>query len=271
MNRRIIALGCLLSLTPSAHSQSFDTSPSRNLLSLSIGPSFPAGPFSSTNASDNSSGYAKTGEAVNLSFIHEIHNGFGLTALLLGQRNPLNTGALTRQLDGTGFEVNGSSRHYPNWTADKTSWFTGSLLVGITKKILLGPDSRFSVAARALVGAAHVQSPKISANSKSDTSYAILTQNSGSAFAFSYLTGVGLFYHLRKHLSLLFGADYFATTSASFKNSTATFATTTGGLNVPGVYSLSNSSQPIWAVTSTNTVKQPLGSINLHLGASFAF
>jgi hypothetical protein len=272
MNRLIIAFGCLFFMTYSAYSQTADSSrhdpETKNVLSLSIGASIPVGAFASTKPSDNSSGNAGTGEAINLSFTHKLHNGFGLTVQLLGQRNPLNTGGLGRQLDGTGYWFYRSYRYYPNWTVDKASWYTGSLLVGITKKISLAPNSRFSVAGRALIGAAHVQSPAINANSKSDTSYAILTQNSGSAFSFSYLAGAGLQYHLHKHISLLFGADYFGTTPVSFKNTAKVFTATIGGLAVPGVYSFSNILQPMWSESSTHTIKQSLSAINLHLGAS---
>lgn len=270
MKKHILFFFLLLLIFPYTYAQ---TVSDKNTLSLSIGPSFPVGHFSSTDPSDKLSGYAKAGEAIDIAFAHEVHNGFGLTAMLFGQRNGLNTNALARQLAETGivFGFNGASpNHYPNWTIDKASWYTASLLAGITEQLPLKKNSKFSFTARALIGAAHVQSPKLNGSSKTDTSYAVISQNNASAIAFSYIAGIGLKYQCGKRIYLFLNADYFGTAPVSFKNITESIAATNGGLTVPGVYSLSNSRQPVWVASFTSNVKQPIGAINGKLGVALS-
>lgn len=73
--------------------------PGQNTLSFSIGPSIPVGNFSSSNPSNNLSGYAVTGISANFSFNHKLNKQFGITAMLYGQRNGINTNTLSGQLD----------------------------------------------------------------------------------------------------------------------------------------------------------------------------
>jgi len=188
--------------------------------------------------------------------------------MLYGQRNGLNTKELEQQLSTAGnFSFNGSYSNYDrNWVIDKKSWYVESLLVGVTEEFFKKPNSKFSFTARALVGIANVQMPKLNGSSKTDSSYAIITQNSASAFGFSYLGGVGVKYKWNKRFYLMFGADYFGTAAVDFKNITESVAATTGGLIVPNLYSLSNSRNVIYESSTIADNKQPVGSINVNVG-----
>lgn len=245
---------------------------SKNSLSFSIGPSIPVGSFAGTDFSKSSSGFAKMGESANFSFDHKLNKQLSFAIVLYGERNGLNTKALASQLaTNSAFFWDLSTPHprrYPNWVVDKKSWYLESLQIGITEEIPFSANNKISFIARALVGAAYAQLPKLHAQSFSDTSYVVLQQNGASAFALSYTIGVGLKYKLNSKFGLILNADYFGTTQISFKNITQTVAATNGGLNVPGFYSLSNSVGPPMDESTTNTNKQPIGSIIINFGVA---
>ncbi|HEX4374077.1 MAG TPA: hypothetical protein VHZ50_12305 [Puia sp.] len=243
---------------------------SKNSLSFSIGPSIPVGSFAGTDFSKSSSGFAKIGEAVNFSFDHKLSEHLSFTVMWYGQRNGLNTKTFQTQLATNSaffWDLSSSEpRRYPNWVVDKKSWYVGSLQIGITEEMPFSANSKISFIAKALIGGAYVQLPKLHAQSFSDTSYVVLQQNGASAFGLSYTIGAGLKYKLNKKFNLIFDADYFGTTQISFKNVTQTVAATNGGLNVPGIYSLSNSVGPPMDETQTGANKQSIGSVIVNFG-----
>jgi len=214
------------------------------------------------------------GETVNFTILHKINKEIGLIAMLYGQRNGLNTNLIAQQFAETAipFYYNGGGpNYYPNWTIDKKSWYLASFLLGISDELFIGSSGKLSFTAKALIGVADVQLPKLSASSKTDTSFATISQSSASALGLSYLAGVGLKYKWNKKLYFIFSIDYFGTTKISFKNVTETIAATNGGLNIPGMYSLSNSKLPPQGYTSTTTIQQPIGSIDANFGIAINF
>jgi opacity protein-like surface antigen len=264
MKKQILfALLCLL-LLQCSYAQKEDN---RDLVSFSAGASFPTGNFSSSNPSNKLAGYAKAGIAINFSFEHPLNRTIGLAAMLSGEKNGLNTAAFARQFQTTGiyFDFN-TPRHYPDWVVEKKSWYRESLLAGITQQFPIAKNNKLSFGIRELIGAVYVQSPKLYASSSTDTAFAILTQSSAAAFGFCYLLGAGIKYTCTKNMVLLFNADYSGATPVSFKNVKESAATTNGGLNIPGVYLLANSRQPVSASSFTGTEKQPFGSINIRAG-----
>jgi hypothetical protein len=244
------------------------TEKGENILSLSIGPVLPIGSFSSTNPSSQYLGNAKVGETINFSIEHTLSKNSGLIAMLYGQRNGLNTNSLGRQFDETGFwGYNGyAPRYYPNWVVDKKSWSLESLLLGVTKDFPFKTNPKFSFSAKALVGVANVQFPKIYATSKSDTSFAEISLNNASTFGLSYLASVGVKYKLSKKLCLMFSTDYFGTSKIDFGGVAGTIASTNGGLVIPHTYSISNSPGPPAIENTRATEKQPIGTININFG-----
>jgi hypothetical protein len=249
-----------------SHSQSISD---KNTLSIWVGPSFPLGNFSSTDPSNYSSGYANPGGSAILSFEHKVKKELGLVVMIYGERNGLNTSALAAQFENTGFfagYVPGPPRYYPNWTIDKNSWYLESVLAGVSEEIPLEKNNDISFIAKGLIGIAYGQSPRLNAKSRSDTSYTTITQNGASAFGFSYLLMAGVKCRLNSKIQLLVTVDYFGTTPLEFENLTESIITTNGGLTIPKLYSFSNSVDPIIAVSSTGSSKQPVGSINVHVG-----
>jgi hypothetical protein len=236
---------------------------------LSIGASLPVGNFSSTDPSNKYSGYAKVGETINFSVVHKFYKNVGLVAMLSGQRNGLNTNLLAQQFAQTAiyFGNNGNGpNYYPNWTIDKVSWHVESFLLGIADEFFIKSSTKISFTAKALIGVANVELPRLNASSETDTSFVTITQSGASAIGFSYLAGVGLKYKCSKSIYLMLSTDYFATARINFENVTQTINATNGGLVVPKVYSLSNSRLPPQVISYTGTNSQPVGSININFG-----
>ena len=254
--------------------------PDENTASFSIGPSFPIGNFSSTDPSNNLSGYAVSGIAANLSFNHKLNNQLGLIAMLYGQRNGINTNIFSDQLDksffdpqfissssGSPYSPTGSQEVYYNWNIENKYWYLESVMLGATEELTFENNHKLSFVAKVLIGAAYAQLPTLNGQSITDTSYAVFYQKGASAFGFSYLLSGGMNYKLSGKLYLKLDVFYFGTSRLNFKNITQNFASTYGGLRMPGVYTLSNSNLTVFSESSTTGQnKQPFGSINIVAG-----
>jgi hypothetical protein len=253
------------------------TIPDKNTLSFFIGASFPVGNFSSTDPSNNLSGYAVPGVSANFSYNHKLNKQLGLTAMLYGQRNGINTSTLSDQMDKSyffpqfinaenpNFQPRGQEVYY-NWNIEKKYWYLESTMLGATEELSLN-NNKLSFVVKALIGAAYAQSPTLNGKSITDTSYSVFYQSGASAFGFSYLLCTGMNYKLSDKLYLKLDAFYFGTSRLNFKKITQNIASTYGGLVVPGVYSLSNSYMPpIWESSTTEPNKQPFGTLNISAG-----
>jgi hypothetical protein len=250
----------------------------KNTLSFSIGASFPVGNFSSTDPSNNLSGYAVPGVSANFSFNHKLNKQLGLTAMLYGQRNGINTSTLSDQLDrsylfplafstGSPYFTSGDQEVYFNWNIEKKYWYLESVMLGVTEELPFKKNSKLSLVAKALIGATYAQSPSLNGKSITDTSYSVFYQSGASAFGFSYLLSTGMNYKLSDKLYLKLDAIYFGTSRLNFKKITQNIASTYGGLVVPEVYTLSNSYMPaIWESSTTEPNKQPFGTLNISAG-----
>lgn len=258
------------------------TIPDKNTISFSIGSSFPTGNFSSTDPSNNLSGYAVPGKSANLSFNHKLNNQFGLIAMLYGQRNGINTDILSDQLDksfffpqfitysgGSPYFPTGSQEVYFNWHIEKKYWYLESVMLGVMEEFSFKNNHKLSFVAKVLVGAAYAQSPALNGQSVTDTSYSVFYQKGASTFGFSYLLSGGMNYKLSGKLYLKLDVFYFGTSRLNFKKISQNFASTYGGLRVPGVYTLSNSNLSVFSESSTtDSNKQPFGIINILAGIS---
>jgi hypothetical protein len=254
------------------------TIPDKNTLSFSIGASFPVGNFSSTDPSNNLSGYAVPGISANFSFNHKLNKQLSLTAMLYGQRNGINTKTLADQLDksyifpiaistGSPYFPSGDQKVYFNWNIEKKYWYLESVMLGVTEELPFKKNNKLSLVVKALIGAAYAQSPTLNGKSITDTSYSVFYQSGATAFGFSYLLSTGIKYKLSDKLFLKLDAFYFGTSRLNFKKITQNIATTYGGLVVPGVYTLSNSYMPaIWESSTTEPNKQPFGTLNISTG-----
>lgn len=241
-------------------------------LSLTLGPAFAIGNYSGkTLNSSNASGFAKTGQAANITYDHLLGHYFGLTAILRGQRNPLDTRALEAKFSEAKFYQAiwfGQSptqpppaipySTYPNWKFDKKAWLSASLLIGGYGEFEIKKASPLAIIVRLTAGAIYARSPELNGQSITDTATAHITQSRGSAFGLSYITAAGLKYKIAKGVCLLATAEYFETSTLKFKDVVVTTTTTHGTPGLPN-YSVAQS-------RSTGTAQQKISSINITAG-----
>ena len=262
----LLLLSLLISLVH-AHTQSRQHQPH---LGISIGPSFPVSHFAQDNITSSSSGFAKTGQAVSISYNRLIGKRLGLAASLRGQRNPLNIHSMEEEFSKIevvqGFWTIGDpsqpipplpTTNYPNWKFDKQSWVLGSLLLGGYGEFPIGSE-KTSFFAKALAGAIYAKTPRGEGISVTDTATASFVQPESSGFGFSYSVDAGVKFDISKNLSLLTSIEYTETNNLKFDAVTATFTATHGTPGTPE-YSVSQSSV-------YGEPRQTISCINLMLG-----
>ena len=238
-------------------------------VSLSAGASMPVGSYAGKNITDPGAGFASLGESFNISYAHLLKHRFGLTAVLFGQRNPVNTKALDSDLSQQQFStgpISSSSGQpppqptfvtYPNWNFEKKAWLSGSLLLGGYADLPLS-TSGLSFTPRVLIGIAYTSSPALSGSSLTDTSLITIQQSSGKAFAFAFLIGGGIKYNINQRICFLSGLDLFGTSKIRFKNINETVTILQGSLNLGNTV--------IQQASFTADEKQTITSLNLTIG-----
>ena len=239
--------------------------------SLTVGPAFPIGTFANTNLSDGSSGFAKIGETISLSYTKPISRDWAFLINLTGQRNPINTNAFESNFSKAkiyqgfyfGSELNNPPPQtnytvYPNWKFEKKSWLCAGLQVGTKGQISLSKQNKTWLTTNATFGVLYVASPQLKGNSITDTATAIIKESKSSGFGLIYSFGFGLNYYLNKGIFLTSTLNYIGTNKVAFKNVKGTLTTTKG---TPGT-----SNYFVQQSTVTANGKQTVSSINLSIG-----
>lgn len=263
---------CFLAMAILPATQSFSQNTLiKNTLTISAGPSFAVGNFSSTDPSNPLSGFAKAGQNVNLSYTYQLNRHFGIVGMIYGERNCLNTQALAAEY-GKSVDVptNPTDERYQNWEVKKSNWLTGAVMVGVLGEFKPAQSDRISIIARALTGIAYLQSPKIEANSKPANGYAVINREKGNGIGQSYFVSAGMKYDIGKRTAITFTGDFFGTNQVYLKDVKEVVAVTRGGLIIPGLYEIQNSRNPPSYAEYSGTYKQPVSSFNINIGFSFS-
>ena len=264
---------CFVAIAILSATNSFSqTTFKKNTFSISAGPSFAIGNFSSTDPSNPLSGFANTGQNVNLFYTYQLNNHVGIIGMIYGERNGLNTKAMAVEY-GKALDIptNAPGERYQDWDVGKSNWLTGALMIGVSGIFKPAQSAKISIIAKALTGLAYLQSPKIHADSKPENGYAEINREKGNGLGQSYFVSGGLKYATGVQTAITFTGDFFKTNQVSFKEVTETLAATNGGLIIPGLYSISNSRLAPSFAEHSGTYKQPLSSFNLNVGFSFSF
>ncbi len=183
-------------------------STNRQYIGISIGPSFPTGDFTKTDLNDSTSGWAKTGVAINISYAYRLTHNFGIQIMGNFSSNRFDNlkyrDALEIQHSDTMFSIESTK-----------NWSGGGLLVGPYLRFPL--SEKLSWDFRALFGFYAGYSPKVTIRaSTDDEALPSYYRESGSAFSYGYSFGTGFKYRLSKYYLLLFG-DYLSS-PLKFKN-----------------------------------------------------
>jgi hypothetical protein len=239
-------------------------------LNITIGPSLPIGKYAEKDAIKTSYGFAKAGEAVNISYVHLSNNKFGWSIALHGQKNPLNTKAYANAMSQLNYyegvfassspnpnPPQGQPNKYGNWKFDKNSWSSGSILLGAYGQSVPAESNKFCLTAKVMMGAIYVSTPELNGKSTSDTVIAQLKRTGAKAFGLAYIVNGGVKFKLNDRIYFLTEVEYFGTSDIIFKNMQATFTSTHYSNGNP----TSANSQ-----MATGNVKQTIASINLNIG-----
>jgi hypothetical protein len=236
----------------------------RSLITLSIGPSQPVGTFASQNGDGDGAGLARIGGVLDLSYQHRLHGGpLGLSAGVRTRLNPMNEDAnlaWPKSMD-TGY----------TYTVAKKSWEAGGIFVGAYYQRSLG--SGLALEAGVSVGAVYAVLPTLSATAvrksvlyAGSEDYRTVNANKAHALAPSVLPRVGIRYPLTSHFSVALHAAFWYL-RPTFKNITETVVSTQG-LNVSGVYNLSNSIGPVVSESRNRDITQDMYTVDLEAGLS---
>ncbi len=243
----------------------------KGFVSFTIGAAIPAGKFASNDLFDKSSGFAKTGESVSLSYSKFLSKHWGISVDIYGQRNPLNTNALESRFSETkiyqGFSFGSDPNNpppqttyaiYPNWKFEKKAWLYSALLLGGNGRWAVGKSNTTELITKVLIGVVYAKSPELKGSSITDTATANIVQSKSSAFGFIFSFSGDLHYYLNKVIFLSSAISYTGTNQITFKDVKAILTTTKGTFGRPD-YSVQQS-------TTTGNGKQMISSVNLSLG-----
>ncbi len=173
---------------------------STNSISLAVGPSFPNASFGSMDEYHFTSGFAKTGEHLNICFEHKINTSFALSAMLYGQANPVNAKAFATNFLGDYY-----SSH--NYKFDKGRWLFTGLLVGGSNDIqIFKKQKNLFLNLKSLIGIVYGMGPKFNITPSYSNSY--ISFSSNSAFGPSYFLSGGLKYNFREKYFLVTNIQY---------------------------------------------------------------
>lgn len=239
-------------------------------LSLSVGPAVAIGKFAAKDLNRSSSGFAKTGESVSLSYSKLLSKHWGFSLDIHGQRNPLNTNALESSFSqakiydglifspGTNPPPQSNYAIYPNWKFEKKPWLSGALLAGVNGQFALDKPGKVNLVTKVMLGAVYVTSPGLSGSSMTDIATANISQNKSSGFGFIYSVSGGLNYYVSNAIFLCSSLAYIGTNQITFKDVKQILTTAKGSAGSPE-YSVQQS-------TTTGSSKQMISSVNLSFG-----
>lgn len=230
MKQTILILIILLTITVQSEAQD-----KKGYISLSLGPSFPIGDFSSKDIDNGKAGFAATGGLLEISFAYKLGEGnFGITALLRDQVN---------LFDNQSF-VNEFTSKFPTtyWTVEGDGWGMGAFLFGGYGSFPFAKKASFDT--RLMLGVSVATSPEITITETEKGKTTWLNQSSASTSAFTYLIGAGFKYEIGKRLCLLTNLDYLG---AKPEFSSVQYLSSDGSME--------------W-----NTFSQKIGTINLSAG-----
>jgi hypothetical protein len=189
---------CLLFITVIGYSQD------KGYISLSAGPSFPTGDFGSKDVNNESAGLANTGAIFDLTFAQKFGKNLGMTLMLRGQANGVDTEPLVNELIAEAPDA--------SWSAEADTWGIGGFLGGLYGSFPLGANGKVTFDIRSMIGYINAKSPEITVSAYSSSNSIWVQTQSADAGAFAYLLGAGLKFGIGKRLGILLNFDYMGAT-----------------------------------------------------------
>lgn len=190
----------------------------KNTFSIAAGPSIPLGQYSNTNIQRISSGGAKPGSQINLSFDHKVNSSFSFSVMAFAQSHGINAREAAKFLSERSYRYRYNltdSVYYKNWKFDKNRWLNAGLLLGGKNEFFL--NKQLSLTTKALIGIVFTTSPTLSAKSLSDSTEGTFSRSGKSGHAVAYVFDAGVKYKLNQKLFVLLGLQYLGTNHVKFE------------------------------------------------------
>lgn len=211
----------------------------RGYFAVSAGPSFPNGDFGSKDVNNSAAGFATTGAIFDLTFAQKFGKTIGMTLMLRGQANGVDTDPLVNELIVEAPDA--------SWSAEADTWGIGGFLGGLYGSIPMGASGKVTFDTRAMIGYLNATSPQITLYGDFQGTTFWVNTESASAGAFAYLLGAGFRFNLGNHFCILTNLDYLGAKPEFYE-----VATTTSVIDL-----------------STNTYQQKFGTVNVGAGIAY--
>ena len=208
----------------------------KGYFAVSAGPSFPNGDFGSKDVNNESAGLANTGAIFDLTFAQKFGKTFGMTLMLRGQVNGVDTDPLVNELKVAVPEA--------TWSAEADTWGIGGFMAGLYGSFPLDPSGKVTFDTRAMIGFIDATSPQITIYGDYLGTLFWVNTESAHAGAFAYLIGAGFRFNLGNHFCILTNVDY--------QGSTPEFEDVVSRTSVGS--------------NTSNTYQQSFGTVNVGVG-----
>jgi len=179
----------------------------KQYISLAVGPSFTLDDFARTDINDSTSGWAKTGVALEFTYAYRLTHNFGLQLQVNYSSNKFDNFAYRDALDAA-YNLDPDSPDTLFVVESTSNWSNGGLLIGPYLRFPLSESLSWDI--RATAGFYGVSSPDITlkANISSGGTLKDYYHKGGRGYAFAYSVGTGFKYALSKYYLMLF-ANYY--------------------------------------------------------------
>ena len=211
----------------------------KGYFAVSLGPSFPTGDFGSKDVNNESAGLATTGGIFDLTFAQKFGKNLGMTIMLRGQVNGVDSDPLVNELYNQSPQA--------SWSASTETWGIGGFMGGLYGSFPMGENGKVCFDTRAMVGYINAKSPEINIYGNYLGNAFWVRTESADAGAFAYLLGAGFRFNLGRHLCILTNLDYLGS-KPEFVD-----VVTTSSI---GTY-------------ETNTYQQKYGTVNVGVGLGY--
>jgi opacity protein-like surface antigen len=277
--KKLILLGLLLLFLTSLYAQQAPPGGSRWSVSLLAGASIPVGKFGGKDLADSTKSFAQVGPSINLQLNYRLHSCFGLSLLLSGQENSVNSSAMEQEIEKA------NPGEYSSISSGK--WEIAKIMAGPTFFHAIG-KGKWELTVKGMAGALKTAQPQMTiagatgvlisggyvldTGSYSSISFEDYSSKRPAPWAFSWLAGAGLRFRINDHWSFLTDIDYSAAaiktpfirsgSSALAPIGSGTVILTGSGTTPPPVIG-----QP----GSLRYYSLPITSLSAHFGMEFRF
>jgi hypothetical protein len=179
----------------------------RQYISLCAGPSFPLKDFAKMDLGDSTSGWAKTGVALEFTYAYRLTHNIGVQGKISYSSNKFDNFSYEDALTEV-YSRNPENADTSFSSVSSKNWSSGGFMAGPYIRFPFSESLSWDV--KALIGLFGVSSPELIINGSIDNGEELKEyyRQSGRGYAFAYSLGTGFKYKLSSYY-IVFFVDYF--------------------------------------------------------------